>query len=218
MRKSYRLIIFDWEGTLSDTLGQILSCVALEAKRLNFGELDEQLARQSVALGLINTIKKVFPKLNNAELNKLIDAVQQALLTRSNDVYLISGAKNILQRLQRAGISLAIATNKSAQGLQRALCAAKFDTFFQITRSAGILPAKPCSQMLKEILDFFKLPASAAVMVGDSIVDIEMANSIGMDAIGVNFYHQENGALLAAGALEVFNDYQLFADYLQLPK
>ena len=35
MDKRYRLVVFDWEGTLSDTLGQVLNCVALEARRLD---------------------------------------------------------------------------------------------------------------------------------------------------------------------------------------
>ena len=61
MGKPYRLVVFDWEGTLGDTLGQILNTVANEARRLQFGVLDEQLARQSVELGLVLAMKKTFP-------------------------------------------------------------------------------------------------------------------------------------------------------------
>jgi phosphoglycolate phosphatase len=37
-------------------------------------------------------------------------------------------------------------------------------------------------------------------------------------AIGVDFYHQHDASLKSAGALAVFDDYQLVADYLKLPK
>ena len=55
-------------------------------------------------------------------------------------------------------------------------------------------------------------------MVGDSVTDMEMARRIGVDGIGVDFYHQQEAALRAAGALEVFDNYKCLIDYLQLPE
>lgn len=216
MSKRYRLVVFDWEGTLSDTLGQVLDCVAKEARRLDYGELDEELARQSVDLGLVNAIKKVFPHLTLIQYERLINAVQQSLMSRHSDVYLIPGAKDIVQRLHQDGIELAIATNKGQHSLLKALHTTGLDEYFKVTRSAGQTPPKPSPQMLQEILMVFSLPAHDALMIGDSVTDIEMANSLGMDAIGVNFYHQQSEPLLASGALNVFDDYRLIADYLHL--
>lgn len=218
MNKRYRLVVFDWEGTLSDTLGQVLNCVAVEARRLNFGELDDNVARQSVGLGLVKAIKKVFPHLTFDEHEQLLAAVQQSLMSRHSDVYLLPGAKEIVQRLHQNGIDLAIATNKGQQALVRALHITGLDAFIKITRSAGQTLPKPNPQMLQEILQVFDLSATDALMVGDSLSDIEMANSLGMDVVGVNFYHQQLDTLRTAGAIEVFDDYLLLADYLQLSK
>lgn len=217
MGKPYRLVVFDWEGTLGDTLGQILNTVATEAKRLQFGELDEQLARQSVELGLVLATKKVFPHLNEKQQEELLLAVHHALAARATEVYLIPGAKGIAQRLHDAGIYLGIASNKGQQSLHRVLQVSELDQLFQVTRSAGQASPKPCSQMLEEIMAEFDVTAEETLMVGDSVTDIEMAKNIGVDAIGVDFYHQQEAALRAAGALEVFDDYQHVADYLQLP-
>lgn len=218
MAKSYRLVVFDWEGTLGDTLGQILNSVATEARKLQFGELDEQIARQSVELGLVMAVKKAFPHLTEEQQEELLLAVQQSLVSRTTDVYLIPGARAVAERLDRAGIHLAIASNKGQQSLQRVLHACELDKLFKVTRSAGQVPAKPCPQMLEEILAEFDVSAKDALMVGDSVSDIEMAKSIGVDAIGVDFYYQQEAALRAAGALEVFDDYQNFVEYLQLPE
>lgn len=217
MSKPYRLVIFDWEGTLGDTLGQILNNVAVEARRLNFGEMDEHLVRQSVDLGLVKAVKKVFPHLSAQQHQELMQAVQQSLVSRHTDVYLIPGARQIVERLQQNGVNLAIATNKGQQSLLRALQFSGLEQLITVTRSAGQVPPKPCPQMLEEILAIFDLTPAQALMVGDSVTDIEMARSIGMDAVGVDFYHQQRDALLAAGALDVFDDYQLFADFMQLP-
>jgi len=217
MVKPYRLVVFDWEGTLGDTLGQILNTVANEAKRLQFGELDEQVARQSVELGLVLAMKKTFPHLNDEQHEQLLVAVHHALASRTAEVYLVPGVREIAQRLHDAGIYIAIASNKGQQSLQRVLHASELDKLFKVTRSAGQSPAKPCPQMLEEIMGEFDVSANETLMVGDSVSDIEMAKYIDVDAIGVDFYHQQETALRAAGALEVFDDYQEFASYLKLP-
>ncbi len=218
MNKPYRLVVFDWEGTLGDTLGQILHTVAVEAKHLQFGELDERLARQYVALGLVRAIKKIFPDLSISQHDQLIQAVQHSLLTEPKDVFLIPGAARIVQQIHDAGMELAIATNKGHHSLQRALQAVGLSAFFTTTRSAGQTPAKPCPQMLEEIMDVCGVTASQTLMVGDSVTDVEMARQINVDVIGVDFYQQAAVELRAAGALEVFDDYQQLAKYLKLPE
>lgn len=218
MSKRYDLVVFDWEGTLSDTLGQVLNCVAEEARRLGFGELDEEVARQSVDLGLVHAIRKVFPLLSLHQYEHLLEAVQHSLTSRHSDVYLIPGAKAFVQRLHQAGVTMAVATNKGSQSLQRAMHITGLDEYIKLSRCAGPFPPKPSPDMVADLLLNLAVPAERALMVGDSTSDIEMANSVGMDAIGVNFYHKDPSALLAAGALDVFDDYVLLADYLHLSK
>lgn len=218
MTKQYHLAVFDWEGTLGDTLGQILNTVATEAKRLRFGDVDECIARRYVSLGLVVAVQKIFPGLSLQQYEELLHAVQLSLTSRSVDVCLIPGAKNILQQMQQAGITLAIATNKGRQSLQRALEISKLDKFFTVTRSAGQTPAKPCPQMLTEIMEVCGVSAKHTLMIGDSLADIEMAAAVNVDAVGVNFYHQQDQKeeLSMAGAIAVFDDYQALADYLEL--
>lgn len=216
MGRPYRLAVFDWEGTVGDTLGQILNTVATEAKRLQFGELDEQLARQSVELGLVLAVKKAFPHLNAQQQEQLLLAVHHSLVSRTTVVYLIPGVKEFAQRLHDAGIYLAIASNKGQQALQRVLHVSELDKLFTVTRSAGQTLPKPHPQMLEEIMAVFDVNAENTLMIGDSVSDVEMAKSINVDAIGVDFYHQQGDALRAAGALDVFDDYQRLAEYLQL--
>lgn len=218
MLKPYRLVVFDWEGTLGDTLGQIINSVACQAKRLNFGELDENKARQSIELGLVMAVKKAFPHLNDEQHEELLQAVNLALISRTADVYLIPGARDIVKALDDAGIFLAIASNKGQQSLQRVLHACELDKYFKVTRSAGQVAPKPCPDMLIEILDEFNVKPEEVLMVGDSLNDIEMAKQVGVDAIGVDFYHQQQqNQFKNAGAIAVFDDYKKLADFLELP-
>lgn len=217
MSKPYQLVVFDWEGTVSDTLGQILHTVANEAKILGFGEVDPYEARKYVELGLVQSLRKLFPFLSEHQHEQLLQAVHHAMYTRAIDVCLIPGAREFIERVHAANITIAVATNKGQQSLQRALQATGLDELFQITRSAGQVPAKPCPQMLEEIMEESGVRASSTLMIGDSVTDMEMAKNINVDAVGVDFYHQQRDALKTAGALAVFDDYQLLADYLRLP-
>lgn len=216
MKKPYRLVVFDWEGTLGDTLGHVLNALRAQAARMQLGELDPQAARQCVTLGLVRAVKKLFPHLSLHQHEQLLQAVQQELSTSSQEGLLFPGARSLVQQMQRAGLDLAIATNRGQLSLQRALQASGLDEFFRVTRTAGQTPAKPCPQMIEEIMDVFGVHPSETLMIGDSLSDVEMAGLAGVDAIGVDFYHQQESGLSAAGALMVFDDYSRLAHYLGL--
>lgn len=218
MSNPYQLVVFDWEGTLSDTLGLILHIVSSESTRLGFGGIDPYVARKYVDLGLVQALRKVFPDLSLHQHEQLFEAVQYAMISRPSEVCLIPGAREFVQQLHNAKIDIAIATNKGQNSLLRALQTTGLDGFFKVTRSAGQAPAKPCPQMLEEIMTEFGCDSSSTLMIGDSSTDIEMAKSVNVTAIGVDFYHQQEAALKAAGAMAVFDDYQLLADFLGLPK
>jgi len=216
MTLKYRLVVFDWEGTLSDTLGQVLACVSEQALRLHYGSFDENLARQSVDLGLIHAVKRVFPHLTMAQHHTLITAVQQALASHNGMVYLVPNAYQFVMRLYEKGVKLAIATNKSTQSFQRVLAASGLESFFSTTRSASQAPLKPDSTMLREIIEEMDVPAAETLVIGDSAADIEMATNLGVDAIGVNVEHRDTSFLNSAGAMAVFDNYQALADYIHL--
>lgn len=217
MSNPYQLVVFDWEGTIADTLGLILHIVTSEANVLGFGEVDPQQARKYVDLGLVQALKKLFPHLSTLQHDQLVQAVQYAMISRTSEIFLFPGTLEFIKQLRQANIDLAIATNKGHQSLIRALQLTGLDEYFKVTRSAGQVPAKPCPLMLEEIMDEFSRERHETLMIGDSATDIEMAASINVAAIGMDFYHQQQSSLEEAGALAVFDDYKFVAEYLKLP-
>lgn len=216
MKHPYRLVVFDWEGTLSDTLGQILNVIIRESKRKQYGDIDLDLARRAIVLGPVVALKKLFPHLSAQQQSDLLESAQHAMLTHSDDTCISVGARDVLSRLHAAGIQLAIATNKGQQSLMRDLEASKLGSLFNVTRSASQASPKPCPQMLEEIMAECAVSPEETVMIGDSVSDIEMAVQLGVRAIGVDLYSQNESSLRAAGADEVFDCFQQLADYLEL--
>lgn len=218
MMKAYRLVVFDWEGTLGDTLGKVLNVLKVESARLHFGKVDEAVARRMLPLGFVAALKTLFPEADSEKRAQLHQVLQSALASRSTDVYLLPGAKTLVQALYESGVVLGIATNRGQGALQRDLQASALNSYFTVTRSAGQLAAKPAPDMLKDIMRVCGEDAEHTLMVGDSVSDMEMAAALNVDAVGVQFYDQpeQAEALWSAGALEVFDDYRTLLDYLQL--
>lgn len=214
----YRLIVFDWEGTLSDTLGQIVHILLEEARKLNLKIVDVNEARQAIVHGLNIAVEKLFPDINKDMTQKLLQAIQQTYVTRPNEEYLIPGALEFVEMLKDRNIKLAIATNRNKSSLIKALKSTDLEDYFSLTRCHGECPPKPSPVMLNEIMEVCNIQPKEVLMIGDSVSDITMANIAKVDAIGVNFYDEDDikQDLMQAGAITVVDDYQDLVRYLKL--
>lgn len=105
-------------------------------------------------------------------------------LMEMHDVLYVN-ALPVLQSLQSAGIKLAVATGKDRFGLDRVLAEKGYGVYFHTTRTSDQTRMKPDPLMLDEILIELNVDVSRALMVGDSVYDLAMAQRIGMDSVGI---------------------------------
>ena len=216
MLKRYHLVVFDWEGTIAENgLGYMLIALATAAERLDLPVFDLNAGRLAIRHGLFVAVKQLFPMISLHQQKDLSAKAQNVLFEVSTKVALISGAKGLIQDLHKAGIQLAIATNKSAQGLAEVLRVSGLKSYFNVTRSATETPAKPCPQMLEEIIAACDVSTEHTLMIGDSAADMEMASALGVYAIGMDFFNLEEPLLRAAGANDVMYDYGQLLRYFK---
>lgn len=128
------------------------------------------------------------------------------------------GALDTLAKLKERNIDIALATNKGLSSLQKALAVAGVEQYFSAIRSASQCDSKPSPMMLTEIMDELQISAKDTLMVGDSVVDIEMANAAGVRAVGLHCYHEQDqiDALKQAGATKVLTSYDELRHFLQI--
>ncbi|MGO1692454.1 MAG: HAD-IA family hydrolase, partial [Marinobacter sp.] len=100
---------------------------------------------------------------------------------------LFEGMADVVADLRGSGRGCSVATGKSRKGLEPALVSSGLGAHFGITRCADETRSKPDPRMLEEILHFYGIEASEAVMIGDTRYDLEMAQRIGMPSIGVEW-------------------------------
>ncbi|TNF65168.1 MAG: HAD family hydrolase [Gammaproteobacteria bacterium] len=187
MNKPYELLIFDWDGTLVNSRAKIFNAVRHGCKIHNYPDpSDEQLANQ-VGLALEKSFQNLYPDETNLPIQSMIDGYEEYFYNNPNESQLFEGTYEILKQLETSDYLLAIATGKRREPLEHDLKNFGIDHFFTITRTPNESPSKPNPQMLFDILDYTGLNPNQAIMIGDSIFDLQAAENANMDAIAVSY-------------------------------
>ena len=178
-----QLIIFDWDGTLMDSVGLIVRVLLKVADAHNLA-LTSEAAKSIIGLSLHTAMQVLFPQ-EPTKWNQLVADYQEQYRAHLGDEQLFDGVIPMLVKLKQSGYTLAVATGKSRAGLDRVLKLFVLEELFATTRTADEARSKPDPDMLEQILSELRYSADQAVMIGDSSLDIHMANAAGIDALGV---------------------------------
>ena len=207
------LIIFDWDGTLMDSIGLIVESMHVAGEAHGFQTTDKAV-QDIIGLSLMKGIEILYPQAD--ELQKL--AIQQTYadyyIANSHRTPLFAPIEAMLQTLQQQGKQLAVATGKKRKGLDRVIDASKSHHYFVMTRCADEAGSKPDPQMLTDILDYTQQKVSDAVFIGDSIYDIQMATALGMTSIAVDYGTASHAELAAQYPTYQVETPQVLADLL----
>jgi phosphoglycolate phosphatase len=176
MKNRFDLIIFDWDGTLVNSIDWISHCLINAAKQCNLPCPELQAAKDVIGLSIKNAMHTLFPDAQEQTLERLINYYSQEYHSKEiNKADLFPGVYDMLVQLKQAGFQLAVATGKNRNGLQKALHATETEALFCATRCADETASKPHPRMLKEIMAHTQIASQRTLMVGDSIHDLQMA-------------------------------------------
>jgi len=184
----YELIIFDWDGTLMDSIDKIVLCMknaATQQKQLVPSDLD---IKNIIGLSLAKAMQQLFPCLTEQQQQSLVTAYkQQYHLLNHIDTPLYDGIEALLINLKQAGYKLAVATGKGRNGLDSMMQKSATEDLFSATVCADEANSKPHPLMINYLLKKLNITADKALMIGDSSYDLEMAANAGVDSIGVSY-------------------------------
>jgi phosphoglycolate phosphatase len=113
MRKTYELIVFDWDGTLIDSEARIVTCMQCAARDTGVPEPTQEAARDIIGLGMKEAVERLFPALERREVENLIDAYRVHWLgNQIAEAQMFSGARELLEALRNAGHLLAVPASR----------------------------------------------------------------------------------------------------------
>jgi len=193
----YKLLIFDWDGTLANSIGRIVESMHMASTRSGFDLCTDLAVKGIIGLGLPEAIRTLYPDISDAELVAFREHyADHYIALEATPSPLFEGVVQSLEAFRAQGYHLAVATGKARRGLDRVLKAHGWEDFFDITRAADETASKPDPLMLNQILAHCDVCPQQALMVGDASFDLLMARNAGIDSVAVGYGAQSMERLL----------------------
>jgi phosphoglycolate phosphatase len=183
---SFKLLVFDWDGTLMDSEARIVACI--QSAFADIGEMPppRDIAREVIGLGLEEAMTMLWPDGSVLERRELVDRYRFHFLGASeSESSLFPGARDLVLDLNERGLLLAVATGKSRRGLESVLASTGLKGHFHATRCADETFSKPHPEMLFQVMGELGADRSETLMIGDTEYDMEMARNAGVAALAV---------------------------------
>lgn len=186
-RDRYRLVVFDWDGTLIDSTAAIVRSIRSAAADLGLPVPSREQASHVIGLGLFEAIHAAVPAIEREQMPAFVESYRRHFFSIDGRLEPFDGIVPLLSELVERGMWLAIATGKSRAGLDRALEQMQWAGRFLTTRCADEGAPKPDPWMLRDICDELGVDAGETLMVGDTVYDLGMARAAGAGAIAVTY-------------------------------
>lgn len=204
----YKLCVFDLDGTLVDTIGDLTASLNAALTECGFPRLEARDVSAIVGYSAVYMCQKAVPPESMDAWEGVYRAFQAHyavhLCDRSRPY---AGVMPMLQRLRQAGVTLAVATNKPHAHAVK-LLAQLFprDTFSIILGRMEKFEIKPAPDALRFVMDHCNAAEADTVYVGDSEVDIAFAKNAGVPCISVSWGLRTRSALIESGAAQIADD------------
>ncbi|MGH8399179.1 MAG: phosphoglycolate phosphatase [Gammaproteobacteria bacterium] len=191
---SIRLVAFDLDGTLVDSMPDIVHAVDSMVRKLSSPIPDVDKVREWVGDGVRRLVERALTgtqdgKPDAALYRRGLEAFRHAYAAHiAVDTRVYPGVREVLDQLQDIGIHLACITNKSGEFTEPLLNALDLRDYFGVVLSGdSLVQRKPDPMPLLHAAHHFKVAPQQACMVGDSRNDLVAARAAGFRAIGVRY-------------------------------
>lgn len=199
----YKAVIFDLDGTLLYTLGDIALAVNKVLSELDMPTHPEKSYMEFVGHGLKETLKRAC--IDDCPEDILEKGYVRVMEEYSNNPVISTkpyeGIPQLLDSLVAKGIKIAILSNKEDPLVK--YIAGKLLSSWPFTTIQGILPdvpKKPDPFVVYQILKAMNIEQSEAIFIGDSGVDMKTSVNSGLLGVGVTWGYRDIVELTEAGA------------------
>ncbi len=199
--KEERVVIFDLDGTLLDTIADLAAAANAALRALRFPARSQAECQSFVGNGVNKLLERALPPEHKtaSDLEKIRPAFFDYYdhhLTDFTKPY--PGMPELLQTLQNRGIQLAVASNKYQSATER-LVKHFFPqiSFVAVLGQREGIPVKPDPAIVNEILLLSGAGREFTLYVGDSDVDMQTAKNAGVRVCGVTWGFRTRDVLAA---------------------
>ncbi len=193
------LIIYDLDGTLVNSLPDIIHAVNLMRSQLSLSSLESGYISSGIGKGRGSLMKKIMS--DAPELIEQSTSLFEQCYQASNGVYskVFPGVEPFLQKVRNKNIIQAVVTNKLTELAEILITNQGLgDYFSSISGVDTFKECKPHPMPLLEVMKSFKILPEKTIMIGDSINDVTAAKSAGVRSVGVTYGYNHGDSIASA--------------------
>ena len=202
----FKLIMFDFDGTLVDTAPDIISATNLLLTKNGHKALPADVIRRDIGTGLKTLLKDFFPEANEDP------AIEEGLYTDFLDIYrheflknpvIFEGLENFLQKeVPARDLKIAIVSNKKEDLIPPILEKVGLQKYPWVKIIGGntFEHMKPHPMPILEAISAAGVQPEEAVLVGDGTPDVEGAHAAKCTSVAVSFGYTPIETLMSLGA------------------
>lgn len=180
--RNYKLVIFDFDGTLADSFRWFVNTINQVAKRFRFKELD--LKRMEEFRGCSARQMMAHAELSMWKLPRVSREMRRLMTERIDEIRLFDGVGAVLKRLDAAKVNIAVVTSNARENVLRVLGTDNAAHIKHFGCGASLFGKR---SKVKAAAKAFGVSLGEVLCVGDEIRDAEMAASLGVDFAGVSW-------------------------------
>lgn len=204
-----KAVIFDLDGTLSDTLSTIAHFGNLALTYCGFSSIDTEKYKYFAGNGKKVLIQRMLEYLEEYSEDNFNKVEKKYDFEYEKDVLFdtkpFDGICDLLDNLKKNGIKLAVLSNKPDNVAVAGIKQLYGDIFDVLHGKMDNIPAKPSADGVKLVLEELGVTADECIFVGDTNVDIETAKNSDILSIGVLWGFRDYNELSNAGADYIVN-------------
>ncbi len=182
INKTYKLYVFDLDGTVADTKVDIARALQAAVIAAGFEEPGLEKVVSAIGQGAQKAVQKL-TGLNEKEVGPYVDIFMEKYDELCCDnVTLYPGIKELLYSLKTKGAYIALVTMKFKSAVHKILKSLDIDIFDEVISFEDAQKRKPDPESLFVLMEKFSAAAKETLMIGDSITDLKYAKAAGVDA------------------------------------
>ena len=195
-----KLVIFDLDGTLCNTIEDIVSAIQHSLIEFKIEPISKERIRPLLGKSIKDIFIQLLPEETKDELflNGIVDFYNNYYLNNpATYSQMYNGIKKVITTLKTRGYYLAVATNKRVTIAERIVKHFFGDDFDVVRGNDGVTPLKPNPTVIHQLQKQFDVDSKNTFYIGDTEIDYLVADNAKVNAIVVTYGYRDKQDLLA---------------------
>lgn len=213
---TFRLLVFDFDGTLAHTETSILRALDETMAALNYEPLDSEEIRRAIGFPLDKMLARLCPRQGEETLREIADyyrAIFDDIALEHSRLY--PGVHKTLEQMRDAGTGMAVVSNRGLSSLVLLLRHLEIEEFFKpVVSSFELANPKPAPDALILVTEELGIAGKDTLVIGDTAIDVRFAKAASCRSCAVTYGYGDEAEIIEARPDYYISSFERLLDIL----